>query len=59
MEDFRKLSNGLLEIQILKEETEALNTHKKSALEELGTIVYTNMSQGLSEEKRLKRYAIS
>lgn len=54
MEDFRKLSNGLLEIQILKEETEALNTHKKSALEELGTIVYTNMSQGLSEEKKVK-----
>jgi hypothetical protein len=54
MEDFRKLSNGLLEIQILKEQTEALNTHKKIALEELGTIVYTNISQGLSEEKKVK-----
>ena len=54
MEDFRKLSNGVFEIQILREQTEALNTHKKSALEELGTIVYTNISQGLSEEKKAK-----
>jgi uncharacterized phage infection (PIP) family protein YhgE len=54
MEDFRELSNGVLEIQNLKEQTGALNTHKKSALEELGTIVYTNISQGLSEEKKVK-----
>jgi hypothetical protein len=54
MEDFRKISNGVLEIQNLKEQTEALNTHKKSALEELGIIVYTNMSQGLSEDKKVK-----
>ena len=54
MEDFRIISNGVLEIQNLKEQTEALNTHKKSALEELGTIVYTNISQGLSEEKKVK-----
>jgi len=54
MEDFRKLSNGVFEIQNLKEQTEALNTHKKIALEELGTIVYTNISQGLSEEKKVK-----
>jgi seryl-tRNA synthetase len=54
MEEFRKLSNGVFEIQNLKEQTEALNTHKKSALEELGTMVYTNISQGLSEEKKVK-----
>jgi seryl-tRNA synthetase len=54
MEEFRKLSNGVLEIQNLKEQTEALNTHKKTALEELGTIVYTSISQGLSEEKNVK-----
>jgi seryl-tRNA synthetase len=54
MEDFRKLSNGVLEIQNLKEQTEALNTHKKTALEELGTIVYTSISEGLSEEKNVK-----
>jgi len=54
MEEFRKLSNGVLEIQNLKEQTGALNTHKKTALEELGTIVYTNISQGLSEEKNVK-----
>ena len=54
MEDFRKLSNGVLEIQNLKKQTEALNTHSKSALEELGTIVYTNISQGFSEDKKVK-----
>jgi hypothetical protein len=54
MEEFRKLSNGVLEIQNLKEQTEALNNHKKIALEELGTIVYTNISEGLSEEKKVK-----
>ena len=54
MEDFRQLSRGVLEIQNLKEQTEALNTHKKNALEELGTIVYTNISQGLSEGKNVK-----
>jgi seryl-tRNA synthetase len=54
MEEFRKLSNGVLEIQNLKEQTEALNTHKKTALEELGTIVYRSISQGLSEEKNVK-----
>jgi hypothetical protein len=54
VEDFRKLSNGVFEIQNLKEQTEALNTHKKSVLEELGTIVYTNISEGLSEEKKVK-----
>jgi len=54
MEDFRKLSKGVLEIQNLKEQTEALNTHKKSDLEELGTIVYANILQGLPEEKKVK-----
>jgi seryl-tRNA synthetase len=54
MEYFRQLSNGVLEIQNLKEQTEALNNHKKSALEELGNIVYTNISQGISEEKKVK-----
>src|SRR4030043_981230 len=54
MEDFKKLSKGVLEIQVLKEQTEVLNTHKKIALEEVGTIVYTNISQGLSEEKKVK-----
>jgi Double zinc ribbon len=57
MENFRKLNNGVLEIQNLKERTEALNTHKKSALEELGTVVYTDIShisQGISEEKKVK-----
>jgi hypothetical protein len=54
MEDFKKLSKGVLEIQVLKEQTEVLNTHKKSDLEELGTIVYANISQGLSEEKKVK-----
>src|SRR4030067_2340640 len=54
MEDFKKLSNGVFEIQTLREQTEALNTHKKSDLEELGTIVYTNISQGLPEEKKVK-----
>jgi hypothetical protein len=54
MEDFRILTNGVFGIQIFKVSTEALNTHKKSALEELGTIVYTNISQGLSEEKKVK-----
>jgi len=54
MEDFKKLSKGVLEMQVLKEQTEVLNTHKKSDLEELGTIVYANISQGLSEEKKVK-----
>ena len=61
MEDFRILTNGVFGIQIFKKSTEALNTHKKSALEELGTIVYTNVSQGLpdisqglSEDKKVK-----
>jgi seryl-tRNA synthetase len=54
MEDFKKLNNGVLEIQNLKDQTESLNTHKKSALEELGTIIYTNISQGLSEEENVK-----
>jgi len=54
MEDFRILTNGVFGIQIFKVSTEALNTHKKSALEELGTIVYTNISQGLSEDKKVK-----
>ena len=54
MEDFRKLTNEVFGIQIFKVSTEALNTHKKSALEELGTIVYTNISQGLSEDKKVK-----
>ncbi len=54
MEDFRELSKGVLEIQNLKEQTKALNTHNKNALEELGTIVYTNISQGLSEEIKVK-----
>jgi hypothetical protein len=54
MGDFKKLSKGVLEIQVLKEQTEVLNTHKKSDLEELGTIVYANISQGLSEEKKVK-----
>lgn len=54
MEDFKKLNNEVLEIQNLKDQTESLNTHKKSALEELGTIVYTNISQGLSEEDKVK-----
>ena len=61
MEDFRILTNGVFGIQIFKKSTEALNTHKKSALEELGTIVYTNISQGLpdisqglSEDKKVK-----
>jgi hypothetical protein len=54
MEDFRKLSNGVLEIQTLKKQTGALNTHKKTALEELGTIVYANILQGLPEEKKVK-----
>jgi ribosomal protein L40E len=54
MEDFKKLNNGVLEIQNLKDQTESLNTHKKSALEELGTIIYTNISQGLSEEEKVK-----
>jgi Double zinc ribbon len=54
MEDFKELSKGVLDIQILKEQTETLNTYKKSALEELGTIVYTNISQGLSEDKKVK-----
>ena len=61
MEDFTILTNGVFGIQIFKKSTEALNTHKKSALEELGTIVYTNISQGLpdisqglSEEKKVK-----
>ncbi len=54
MEDFRKLSKGVFEIQNLKEQTEALNTHKKSDLEELGTIVYANISQGLPDEKKVK-----
>src|SRR4030067_1846699 len=54
MEDFRKLSKGVLEIQNLKEQTEALNNHKKSDLEELGTIVYANILQGLPEEKKVK-----
>jgi len=49
MEDFRKLTNGVLGIQILKEQTEDLNSYKKNTLEELGTIVYTNISQGLSD----------
>jgi uncharacterized coiled-coil DUF342 family protein len=49
MEDFRKLNNGVLGIQIFKVQTEALNTYKKNSLEELGTIVYTNISQGLSD----------
>ena len=54
MEDFKKLSKGVLEIQVLKEQTEVLNTHKKSDLEELGTIVYANILQGLPEEKKVK-----
>src|SRR4030043_1404615 len=54
MEDFRKLSKGVLEIQDLKEQTEALKTHKKIDLEELGTIVYANILQGLPEEKKVK-----
>ena len=54
MEHFGKLNNGVLEIQNLKEQTEALNAHKENALEELGTIVYTNISQGISEEKKVK-----
>ena len=54
MEDFRILTNGVFGIQIFKKSTEALNTHKKSDLEELGTIVYANISQGLSEEKKVK-----
>jgi uncharacterized coiled-coil DUF342 family protein len=49
MEDFRKLNNGVLGIQIFKVQTETLNTYKKNSLEELGTIVYTNISQGLSD----------
>ena len=54
MEDFRRLNDRVLEIQNLKEQIKALNTHNKSALEELGTIVYTNISQGISEEKKVK-----
>jgi hypothetical protein len=54
MEDFKIISNGVLEIQNLKVQEEALNTHKKNALEELGTIVYTNVSQGLSDEEKVK-----
>jgi len=54
MEDFRKLSKGALEIRNLKEQTGVLNTHRKSILEELGTIVYTNISQGFLEEKKVK-----
>jgi hypothetical protein len=61
MEDFRKLTNGVLGIQIFKVQTEALNIYKKDSLEELGTIVYTNISQGLtnisqglSENKKVK-----
>jgi len=54
MEDFRRLNNRVLEIQNLKEQTKVLNTYKKSALEELGTIVYTNILQGISEEKKVK-----
>jgi len=54
MEDFRKLTNGVLGIQIFKVQTEALNTYKKNVLEEIGTIVYTNISQGLSEDKKVK-----
>jgi uncharacterized phage infection (PIP) family protein YhgE len=54
VEDFRALGTGVFEIQNLKEQTEALNTHKRSALEELGAIVYTNISQGISEEKKIK-----
>jgi ATP-dependent RNA circularization protein (DNA/RNA ligase family) len=54
MEDFRELGTGVFEIQNLKEQTEALNAHKKISLEELGTIVYTNISQGLPEDKKVK-----
>ena len=61
MEDFRTLINGVFGIQIFKMSTEALNTHKKSAMEELGLAVYTNIlqglldiSRGLSESKKVK-----
>ncbi len=54
MEDFRILTNGVFGIQIFKVQTEALNIHKKNTLEELGTIVYTNISQGLSEDEKVK-----
>jgi hypothetical protein len=58
MEDFRKLTNGVLGIQIFKVQTEALTTYKKNALEELGTIVYTISHKASQKTKRLKRCAI-
>ncbi len=54
MEDFRILTNGVFGMNQRKVQTEALNIYKKESLEKLGTIVYTNISQGLSEEKKVK-----
>jgi ribosomal protein L40E len=54
MKDFKELSSRVLEIQKLKDQAEALHNHKKGALEELGNIVYTNVSQGLQEEDKVK-----
>jgi ribosomal protein L40E len=55
MGEFKELSTEVFETQKINDQIETLQQQKKDALEELGSVVYENSSQGIFDQENINK----